>query len=62
MRTKIIHLTYLNTADDLYKSTKLIKPHICMWYAMAQLVEALRYKPEGRGFDSRWGYWNFLVI
>jgi len=21
-------------------------------YAMAQLVEALRYKPEGRGFDS----------
>ena len=21
---------------------------------MAQLVEALRYKPEGRGFDSRW--------
>ena len=22
--------------------------------AVAQLVEALRYKPEGRGFDSRW--------
>ena len=22
-------------------------------YVMAQLVEALRYKPEGRGFDSR---------
>jgi len=22
-------------------------------YALAQLVEALRYKPEGRGFDSR---------
>ena len=21
---------------------------------MAQLVEALRYKPEGRGFDSQW--------
>ena len=21
---------------------------------MEQLVEALRYKPEGRGFDSRW--------
>ena len=21
------------------------------WYAVAQLVEALRYKPEGRGFD-----------
>ena len=24
-----------------------------------QLVEALRYKPEGRGFDSRWYHWNF---
>ena len=23
-------------------------------YAVAQLVEALRYKPDGRGFDSRW--------
>jgi hypothetical protein len=22
--------------------------------AVAQLIEALRYKPEGRGFDSRW--------
>ena len=26
--------------------------------AMAQLVEALRYKAEGRGFDSRWCHWN----
>ena len=23
-------------------------------HAMAELVEALRYKPEGRGIDSRW--------
>jgi hypothetical protein len=23
-------------------------------HAVAQLVEALRYKLEGRGFDSRW--------
>jgi hypothetical protein len=22
--------------------------------AVAQLLEALRYKPAGRGFDSRW--------
>ena len=28
---------------------------------MAQLVEALRYKPEGRGFDSRWYHWNFSL-
>ena len=26
---------------------------------MALLVEALRYKPVGRGFDSRWCHWNF---
>ena len=25
----------------------------CRGHAVAQLVEALRYKPEGRGFDSR---------
>jgi hypothetical protein len=26
-------------------------------HTMTQLVEALRYKPEGRGFDSRWCHW-----
>jgi hypothetical protein len=26
---------------------------------LAQLCEALHYKPEGRGFDSRWGNWEF---
>ena len=25
-------------------------------YAVARLVEALGYKPEVRGFDSRWGH------
>jgi hypothetical protein len=30
-------------------------------YAVAQLVEALRYKPKGRGFDSRWSHRNFSV-
>jgi len=24
-------------------------------------VKALRYKPAGRGFDSRWCNWNFSV-
>ena len=28
---------------------------------MAQLVEAPRYKSEGRGFDSRWCHWNFSL-
>jgi hypothetical protein len=30
-------------------------------YAVAQLVEALRYNQVGRGFDSRWSHWNFSV-
>ena len=30
-------------------------------HAVAQLVEAVRYKPEGRGFDSRWCHWNFSL-
>jgi hypothetical protein len=33
-----------------------------MGHAVAQLVEALRYKPEGRGFDSRWCHWNFFLF
>jgi hypothetical protein len=28
---------------------------------VAQLVEALRYKPEHRGFDSRCCRWNFSL-
>jgi hypothetical protein len=31
-------------------------------HAVAQLVEALRYKPEGRGFDSRWCHWIFFFL
>ena len=30
-------------------------------HAEAQLVEALRYTPEGRGFDPRWYHWNFSL-
>jgi hypothetical protein len=28
-------------------------------HPLAQLFEAPRYKPEGRGFDSRWCLWDF---
>ena len=34
---------------------------LLLGYAVAQLVEALRFKSEGRGFDSRWCHWNFLL-
>ena len=39
----------------------IILPSTCTGHAVAQLVEALRYKAEGRGFDSRWSYWNFSL-
>ena len=30
-------------------------------HAVAQLVEALRYKLEDRGFDPGWSHWNFSL-
>ena len=30
----------------------IMPPLFCEGYAMAQFIEPLRYKPEGRGFDS----------
>jgi hypothetical protein len=35
--------------------------YLNLGHAVAQLVEALRYKPEGHGFDSRWCRWNFSL-
>ena len=53
-----------NTEVKLAVTSK--KCFLCMsfkWWghAVAQLVEALRYKLEGRGFDSRWCPWNFSL-
>jgi hypothetical protein len=31
----------------------------CRFHTLAQFFEALRYKPERRGIDSRWCHWNF---
>jgi len=30
-------------------------------HGVALFVDALRYKPEGRRFDSRWCHWNLLA-
>jgi hypothetical protein len=32
-----------------------------MGYVVAQLVKALRYKPEGHVFDSLWVHWHFSL-
>jgi len=36
-------------------------PRVQKGHVVAQLFEARRYKPEGRGFDSRWCHWNFSL-
>jgi hypothetical protein len=35
--------------------------HRCEGARGGRVVKALRYKPAGRGFDSRWCHWNFSV-
>ena len=30
-------------------------------HAVAQLFDVLRYKPGGRGLESRWCHWNFSL-
>ena len=34
---------------------------VYVFHAVAQLVEALRLKPESRGFDFRLCHWNFSL-
>jgi hypothetical protein len=38
---------------DCMRPMNYLAPLIGVGHAVAQLVEALRYKPEGRGYDSR---------
>jgi hypothetical protein len=42
--------------SKLCLSTPVVRGHVG-----GQLVEALRYKPEDRGFDSRSCHWNFSL-
>jgi len=43
------------------KRNSLSKVKLFYYNAVAQLFEALRYKPRGRGFDYRWDQWIFLL-
>jgi hypothetical protein len=36
-----------------------VRQKLYLGHAVTQLVEALPYKPEGRGFDSRWCHCDF---
>jgi len=43
-----------------YMISNYVSLHHNTVHALAQFVEALCYKPEGCGFGSQWGHWNFL--
>ena len=51
-----VKLFFFTVGHILYKAIRLLLGH-----AVVQLDEALRYKPEGRWFDSRWCHWNFSL-
>ena len=47
--------------DDCQYALIMLRTNWMRGHAVAQLVEALLYKPEGRGIDSRCCFWNFLL-
>ena len=49
--TRFVYLTLLDLINYMFVK----------WQEVAQSVEALRYKSEGHGFDSRWCQWNFSL-
>ena len=58
-------ISKLTLSCNYYKKQTCFILNVCvcvcvcvyMGHAVAQLVEALRYKPEGRGLDSLWCHW-----
>ena len=60
--TGIVGILHISQTGSVSALGKKFGSSILIWrYAVAQLVEALCYKPKGHGFDSRWGQWNFSV-
>ena len=56
--TRISSMLHPEPSNSSSKLTYFRSPNL-LGHAVAQLVEALHYKPEGRGFESRWCRWNF---
>jgi hypothetical protein len=70
MNTVVLcHILYLHIVREFYNfrflyasgmSLCILEPY-CTYNSGGAVVEALRYKPEGRGIDSRWCHWNFSL-
>jgi hypothetical protein len=59
-----MHITYsLGISFVILDAVAMNRKQSCkaQGHAVAQLVEALRYKLEGRGFNSQWCQWNFSL-
>jgi hypothetical protein len=52
---------YINSVFWSCKLQISLSTLLQMGHAVAQLVEALHYTSEGRGFNSRWCHWNFSL-
>jgi hypothetical protein len=50
---------YEYNRSQLHPSTIFPVPHVQFGAHGGVVVKALRYKPAGHGFDSRWCHWNF---
>jgi hypothetical protein len=60
-RYRMKEISSPNLSKLFLSPCKYIYIPMYMGHAVAQLIEALRYKPEGRGFDSQWCNWNFSL-
>jgi len=58
--TVIIYCTHLAIHDE-HNAPDCFCTLLHLLHVAVQLVEALRYNPEGRGFDSQWSHWNFSL-
>jgi hypothetical protein len=54
--TKSMQYIFLEIVTKLLN--ELFSFFVTSGFAVVHLVEVLRYKPEGRGFDSRWCHWT----
>ena len=52
--TEVTHLIITRSRVLVWKYTFLLQYNCMSGHAEAQVVETLRYKPEGPRFDSKW--------
>jgi hypothetical protein len=50
-----------NHSSSAEKNTRLKRALCINYYKLPTIRMSLRYKPEGRGFDSWWCNWNFSL-